>query len=134
MNPPLHNPAENSLTFGMAVLMSSNFLRPPNNQITYTPNKQLSSFEKKLDTEKMAWTMTYQKYQTPNNLAYPKFETKDGTFGTSKFQTPNNLVYFKLQTPNKHITSAPPFQKLRSSLLGYTKGLIDNENITKNKS
>ena len=53
------------------VLMSSNFLRPPNNQTTFskTPNNQLSSFENKLDTKKMAWTMTNLKYQTPNNLA-----------------------------------------------------------------
>ena len=45
--------------------MSNNFLRAPTNQtnILKTPSNQLSSFENKLDNKKMAWTMTYQKYQ-----------------------------------------------------------------------
>ena len=53
----------------------------------------------------MAWTM---KYQTPNNHFYPKFQTKDSTFGTSKLQIPNNFAYLKLQTPNKHISIPIP--------------------------
>ena len=40
----------NSLTFAAEVLMSRNFLRPPNNQ--------LSNFDEKLNTKKMAQTMT----------------------------------------------------------------------------
>ena len=96
--------------------MPSNFLRPQIIRPTFskTPNNQPSSFENKLDTKKMAWTMTYWKYQTPNNVAYPKFHTTDSTFGTSKFQTPNNLP-----SPNckpQISTLASPFQKSRNPL------------------
>ena len=50
-----------SLTFGMGVLMSSNFLRSPNNQTNFrkTTKNQPSSFENKFITKKMAWIMTY---------------------------------------------------------------------------
>ena len=57
----------------------------------------------------MPWTMTYENYQTPDNLAFLKFQTTDSTSGTSNLQTPNNFAFFKLQTPKKHISS-PPFQ------------------------
>ena len=69
-------PGGNSLTFGTRMLMSCNFLRRQIIRPTFskTPNNQLSIKEggKKLDTKKMAWIMTYQKYQTPNNFAYLK--------------------------------------------------------------
>ena len=34
------------------------------------------------------------------------FRLKISPFGTSNFQTPNNLAYSKFQTPNKHISIA----------------------------
>ena len=81
----------------------NSFLRPPNDQTSFF-NNQLSSF----DTKKMAWTMTYQKYQTPNNLGCPKFQTIDSTFETSKFQTPNNFTPLPNCRPQIS-TLAPPF-------------------------
>ena len=106
---------ENSLTFETGVLMSSNFLKPPNNQTNFSKTQIISRpvSEKRLDTKKMAWTIAYQNCQTPNNLAYPKSQTTYSTFWTSKFQTPNNFAYPKLQT--KISTLAPPFNKSRSS-------------------
>ena len=63
--------------------------------------------------------MTYQKYETPNNLACTKFQTTDGTFGTSKLQTPNNFAYPKLQT-HKHIsTPAPEVKECRQNHLHF---------------
>ena len=81
------------------------FAQAPNYQPAFskTLNNQLPRSEINFDTKKMAWTMTYHKYQTPINLAYGKFQTPYST-KTSKFRTPNNFAYLKLQTPNKHIS------------------------------
>ena len=66
-----------------------------------TPNDKL----KQLDTEKMASTMRCQKYYTPNNLAFPKFQTTDNTFRALKFQTPNNFAYPKCKHISTHSES-----------------------------
>ena len=104
-----------SLTFGTGVLMSRNFLRPQIIRPTFakTPNNQLSSVKKILDTKKMAQTVTYQRYQTPNNLTYPKFQPTDSNLGPRNFR-PQIIS----STPNcrpQRSTLAPPFQKSRSS-------------------
>ena len=99
MNVVILIPRGNSLTFGTGVLLSSNFLRHPNNQ--------LSSFENKLDNKKMDWTMTYKKYQSSNNLAYSKCSTS----GPQNFRT--QII---LPIPNcrpQLSTLAPPFQRVK---------------------
>ena len=50
-----------------AIFSDPQIIRP---NFSKTPNNQLSSFENKVDTKKMAWTVTYLKYQTQNNLDY----------------------------------------------------------------
>ena len=62
------------MSFVTGMLMSSNFLRPPNYQTNFfeTPNNQLSA--RTFQTEnKFGRTL---KYQTPNSLAYLKFHTQ----------------------------------------------------------
>ena len=67
-----------SLTFETGVLVSSNFLRPKIIRPTFS--------------------------KTPSNqLSYRNFQTEDEFWGTKKYQSPNNLPYPKFQTPNKHI-------------------------------
>ena len=110
----------NFLTFGTGLLMSSNFLRPPNKQTNFfrkTPNNLLS-FLAAQNFQTESTFMRIWRHKTPNNLAYPKhFRLKISPFGTSYFQTPNTLAYPKFQTPNKHISTL--FSKSRSYPPGF---------------
>ena len=50
--------------------------------------------------------MTYRNIRP--QIISPTPNLADSTFGTSKFQTPNNLAWPKLQTPNKQISTSVP--------------------------
>ena len=104
------------LDFQIGVLMSRNFLGPPNNQtsISKTTNNQLST--QNVQTGIMFWVHKSIKPEMTSPVL--SFRPHISTFRTSKFQTPYNLPCPKFQTQKKH-KSTPPFQTSWSLPLAY---------------
>ena len=62
----------------------------------------------------MAWKMTYQKYQTPDNLVYPKFRPKRTHLGPQNFRaqiispTPNCRTQIRALAPRSKSQGVRP--------------------------
>ena len=107
-----------SLTFGTEVLMSSNFLKNPNIQTSFSksPNNQLSSSEINLDTKKWLGQLHTRNIRPQMISTTPNLKPHMALLGPRNFR-PQIIS----PTPNcrpQISTSAPQLQKSRSSPTG----------------
>ena len=117
-------PGGDSLTFGTGVLMSSNFVRPPNNQTNFstTSNNQLSNFEKNLTLKKCLGQWHARNIRPRIISPTPNFRPQITHLGPRNFRLqiispPQNC---RLQIS----TSAPPLQNSRTPSPGDRKARL----------